>query len=362
MRGGKTTVRFLVPDVNLGILGKHEVYGAWFLTNLLRQRTRRKLDVDEWVPLKSTILKKRMPFRSYKKIINHLVEQHIVECDDSYTVGVSSKKYRLGSDYRTVDYRAVEYRVGARTARKVSGNRCNQVDDSPYLSTLKSYLSRLSVRPESESVLAEFPTAIRATLELPLFDLRCPDAVVDSFGNRLHTPLTRMKRELRQCLNFDGNALVEIDIANSQPIMLCLLKLREQKDNQVIVPNVNSSLCSFQNKIQPASAPHNHSLHYVVTFQSSDALKETTEAETRGLSIEADWQEFITLCFGGDLYSAVGKMTKASRQRAKKRMMRLLFQQPGRQWKFKSMLQGRFPNVVHFLDDLKATDHRHAAW
>jgi hypothetical protein len=45
----------------------------------------------------------------------------------------------------------------------------------------------------------------------------------DDKGRRIYTNLTGLKKELRQFLNYDGERLVELDIANSQPYFLNML-------------------------------------------------------------------------------------------------------------------------------------------
>jgi hypothetical protein len=46
---------------------------------------------------------------------------------------------------------------------------------------------------------------------------------VDDKGKRLHTSLTNLKGVLRNCLSYDNQTLVSIDVANSQPYLANLL-------------------------------------------------------------------------------------------------------------------------------------------
>ena len=48
-------------------------------------------------------------------------------------------------------------------------------------------------------------------------------ATEDSTGKRLHTPITRMKRELRFYLTYKGEQLVALDLKNSQPFLSLVL-------------------------------------------------------------------------------------------------------------------------------------------
>lgn len=50
---------------------------------------------------------------------------------------------------------------------------------------------------------------------------------VDSTGNRLHTELTQLKSELRNCIKYNGKTLCNIDIVNSQPFLSLALLDKE---------------------------------------------------------------------------------------------------------------------------------------
>lgn len=49
------------------------------------------------------------------------------------------------------------------------------------------------------------------------------NAKIDSNVHRLHSAITNMQKDYRKFLTYDGQSLINIDIANSQPYLLCLL-------------------------------------------------------------------------------------------------------------------------------------------
>jgi len=100
------------------------------------------------------------------------------------------------------------------------------------------------------------------------FDISLSWFVVDEFGRRFHTKLTRMKKELREYIRFEGfeaQKLINWDIKNSQPYFL--------------------SICSTPGLIQkmiPEFTP------------IAELARQYGESE--------DWKEFSRLCVDGGLY------------------------------------------------------------
>lgn len=354
MSGNEKAVRYYSPGADLGFLKKNEVYGAWFLDALFRQRIGRKVGVDGWVPLRAEYLRRVMPWRGYKAIIGGLIDAGVVECDNSYRPGERSKSYRLGSRYREAVHKLTSYRVSGRIARKLSKPTRVLPADMPYLETLRMFLTRLKPRTGVEEYLDSLPEETRVAYRLPLHDLGQPEIVLDDFGRRCHSPITRMKKKLRQYLTFDGEEIVEVDVKNFQPLLLCLLRLEAHKHGDGYhfdSPCLRSS---------PTNILH-HPPPYVVTIPGSDGSNLDGTPRTAGRDIEADWADFISLCLAGEAYKAVGRVTRVGTRRAKKRMFKLMFQRPDRVWKFKSRFGERFPSVLRFLGWLKEHDHRHAA-
>lgn len=57
------------------------------------------------------------------------------------------------------------------------------------------------------------------------------DFSVDDFAGRVHTNLSRLKRELKKHLRIDGQRPVEIDIKNSQPTFLAIVASQHAVDD-----------------------------------------------------------------------------------------------------------------------------------
>src|SRR4029079_314708 len=55
-------------------------------------------------------------------------------------------------------------------------------------------------------------------------------AIPDEYG-RFHSNLTNLKKTLRPCLRYRGSHLCNLDIANSQPMIFCLLLVNLLSNN-----------------------------------------------------------------------------------------------------------------------------------
>src|SRR5262249_30330074 len=51
------------------------------------------------------------------------------------------------------------------------------------------------------------------------------ELTTDEYG-RVHTPITSLARELRECVTWDGEPLVWVDLRNSQPLLLGMLAVK----------------------------------------------------------------------------------------------------------------------------------------
>jgi len=116
-------------------------------------------------------------------------------------------------------------------------------------------------------------------------DIRYTD---DNKSHRLYTTLTNLMKEFRSCLRLDGEELVNLDIANSQP---------------AIVANLCRPI--FRSKFQKV-------------------LKELLGADFK-YPDEADCKAFIDLAISGELYEDIQEKMNITREEAKKYNMVFFF-------------------------------------
>ena len=133
--------------------------------------------------------------------------------------------------------------------------------------------------------------------------------VGDDYG-RVHHNLTCLKRELREYLSVDGEPLVEIDIANSQPLFLGLTYFNWMKNGKSL-----SSLHTKKGYLDLPSFKVQNIEHFL---SSSSFQKEEQEREegkkgplpcpVRGTVNSEDALSYLHLCERGEFYKALAEM------------------------------------------------------
>ena len=136
--------------------------------------------------------------------------------------------YRLSEEWRPKTFRLVPG-PGKRHLRK------NKYTTQAVVTWLRRNLARIQVAIPTRQELQAIanPTGLRTqkqTDELAgifrdqLLLLRDQPIIfeIDEFGRRVHTPLTRLKSELRRYLTVNGQHPIELDIKNCQPTCLAI--------------------------------------------------------------------------------------------------------------------------------------------
>jgi hypothetical protein len=179
--------------------------------------------------------------------------------------------------------------------------------------------------------------------------------VVDKFG-RLHTPLTSLVRELRCCLSVGGKPLVEIDLANSQPLVLAMLA-REFLRFRVARKRLLEHDFDAESGRRAAGGGR--------------PVKEETAPAASGTAIPDDLARCIRACEAGRFYESL--MTpeerargKRYRERFKERVFTAFFGQTRTRGRFPNVVKLRlgrlYPSVAGVLRKLKRKDYRRSSW
>jgi hypothetical protein len=210
---------------------------------------------------------------------------------------------------------------------------------------------------------------------------------VNAYG-RFHTPLTCLERELRPCVSAGGEALVEVDLVNSQPLLLGLL-VRDflagdrwargrlcnrpfHRDHPYVGwtrrrPHLNTPS-------PPPTPPTPTTTHPTHTrLLRGHSCRNVPSGNGLGKSLSAqgadDVADYLGLCAAGQFYEAL--MTEKelaggsrARRRVKVRFYRVLFGRNPRRGRWPNELRrrfaDRFPTVAAVLAELKRKDYKHS--
>jgi hypothetical protein len=219
---------FYVPNgLDLkSLLGPLEWPGAYLL-NLIHVRSAWwREDRDGFVRLKAEYVQKVIPRKHWPRVRDTLVGAGVLDWNREFDKG-RSQGYRIKADYRHT-HREVcpNAALNRRIARLYATEQRYSV---PVHRWLESKLALLEVDVERADTIIDrlkprkkgFDVAEhrqRVRDQVVMLANRDYQATVCRYG-RFHSPVTRLPRQLRSCLSVAGKPLVNIDLANSQPLL-----------------------------------------------------------------------------------------------------------------------------------------------
>ena len=160
-----------------------------------------------WIPMHSTQLRAILGSR-YKEVIREALDANYIEVNDHYAVDRFSKSYRLSKQYRRPMIQAYELRRSMPTTSRI---RIDETD------TVGRLLVEQFAKVQITGTLSEWDGFCAAQIRRGSFyATRCQ-------YKRFHSTFTGLKRAARSQLFVNGEPLVELDIANCQPLILGLL-------------------------------------------------------------------------------------------------------------------------------------------
>jgi len=238
----------------------HFVYILSLITSIPSRRRELIEQNNGYTPINKSILQKRN--RDYAKYIKYLVDNGIVKENRQYKPGVFSRGLKFTEAYNSA---IVPVEITTWTLIKsisYKGKVYNE-EMTEELSYLKkwfndklvidfekgvNYLSREYISDVYNTEI-EYPLLRYNSRLLPLQKLYRNEYSfhVDNTGYRLHTGLTQLKSELRNCMTYDGRTLCNVDITNSQPFLSTALLdkevfIRTGMDEHINNPNLCSKI------------------------------------------------------------------------------------------------------------------------
>jgi hypothetical protein len=219
---------------------------------------------------------------NYNEYLHYLIENGIIETDNSYAPGIKSKGYKISKKYNSK--LTSIYIHSPALVRKIRKDHILQQRPPAKYKTLYKSFTGLEI---------DFEAATRFISDLHCYRMRHPDNLewnprkrkyknpteqynsayikinnlidkryyfyVDDNVHRLHTNITNMQSDLRNFFSWKGKHLVSIDISNSQPFLSCILFSPlfythdsilndKKKDNQLTIFSFPDILNQLQGK------------------------------------------------------------------------------------------------------------------
>ncbi len=337
---------FYVP-VNLApeIFPKdHRWFVAYFLNLLHWKWLCWQADAKGWIHLKRYYLTRVIPPEIWPAIRDRLVGKGVIDFDRFWTPGKESQGYKLAPEYRQTKRIACKNEALARRIWAVYAS-----ESVPLIPVHRWLADKLD--------LIEFDTASACKI----IDTMEPDEdsstsveeyrqilteactriangdywfSCDRFG-RVHMPITSLAKELRCCLTVGGQRLVNLDLANSQPLIAGLLAQQFYRSKKAAVRLRERT---FKDKANPYRRRH---------LQQSDTNL-------------PDLKRYIKICEEGHLYESL-MQNGDDRDRIKCRFLTAMYDKNNWRNPLKDRLTCLYPSVAGMLASLKSRDYRHAA-
>ena len=233
----------------------------YFLNLILRLPTLNYdyIDGDGFVTLNARAMQRN--FKNYKKILSYMTETGLITCRPWYKKGLQSKGYRLTPEYKSVGIKRVALTEPA-VRRIIWDERApNENDRYPFFTrslngaqineqSLRRYIDwdyerkkiapslieekkKKVIQPDGSVIWKYTPVDIDQQRQSGLMLLEeildCQQnglgmrAIVDDAGGRFHHPISRMKKQHRHMVTWNGKKIVGYDIGCSQFFLLTRL-------------------------------------------------------------------------------------------------------------------------------------------
>jgi hypothetical protein len=219
----------------------------FFLHTLYIQRILTGTERHKYVEINNEYFKKHVTTDHAPAIKNFWIQHGVIECDGSYQVGVSSKGYRFTKAYQDEKVMDTKYfdkgferKVYKMRQETKNGKIDLKVKQNAFLNfclqDLRIDAVSAQLRLNQTLYAAKGTKAQRAklfdkvnlnTIGINAIKDREFRISRDVTGHRVHTNISNLMSLVRQDLYLEtGEELMNLDVPNSQPLLLCVLLLK----------------------------------------------------------------------------------------------------------------------------------------
>ncbi|WP_276132449.1 hypothetical protein [Polluticoccus soli] len=345
-----------------------------------------------YVPLNAVMLKKQIG-NHYMKVVAWMMQVGILQCDGSYQAGSVSKGFKFGPSYSYESrWVTITDTILLRKLRKIADmpiprHYCKRVVnrlenalqdgglqiDAPKAEAWVNARYNASMAKAMKGKGKLTPEEVEIIRQIQLEDIKTIASgniklIQDDFGHRLHTPLTRLPKELRPFITYKGEELAEVDISGSQLLMATRLldkrnyPLRGNKAQPDLSEVFTGSYLEVTgDKRRDTTIMFLDSLQsrYSKGFQEMDFVKDAASGEVYSRIVEE--LEKIS-------YFKPALTEKEKRAKVKKTLLKQLFASPyfhKHKWLYKgkageiwSLFTTIYPEFAELTDHIKSKNHK----
>jgi len=319
----------------------------------------RKGHHDGFVGLKAQYLQNVIGRYNWVDVRRLAISNSVVECDESYATDRGAKRYRLLSPYsetqwelREVADNGLRWRL-QRWRKKRERAEWQRIESGQTLVApevckfLYDQLQRCRIRKNAP--LKRFAPEVAVAVD----KIRRGDWFfhVDRYG-RIHTNISNLKRELRSYLSVDGQRLVNVDIANSQPLFIGLVVLSHKTGAEKEAGGREG---------KQGRGREGASLYVRQAYVRQAYVRQT---DTSVVNIEnVDLRSYLEICERGELYEYVKRHLPGGLDydTLKQRVLATLYDRDNHRNAVYRVLDKHFPTLMGFARHVKREDYRRLA-
>ena len=190
---------------------------------------------------------------------------------------------------------------------------------------------------------------------------------LDNNIGRFHSNLTNLKKELRSCITYNGQKLVNIDVRNSQPFLsTCLLEAKfwsygHHELNIYKIPSAMNIIAGYVVSKQDIK------IHGIQAYQHMEELMDSIKQYTMSVtfllkSLNKDRIEYIIFAKSSIFYKKVHRKIYPRQPFNKGKVKSSFFQyiyssNKQNYWEEKRLISAAFPSVTRVFEFLKKGDY-----
>lgn len=320
-----------------------------FVHLLCEKQAIQNKDENKFIRLKARRLQTFLGSKYWKKIIDALVQSGAVERNSKYSVGKMCKGYRLGKEFRRKFISSTP--VGGLLAKKIIKNRPRINIETVLHAYLYNNLRKLQVVGNQKDIVNENErncTKRQINIEKlkngELYFSEC------RYG-RIHHNITSLYGKYRDCLQMGGKSLINLDIANSQPLFLSNILIEYFKKQ--IISNHTSPPYTYMIHTFSVSEPELFQKLHIekgYNFISDETIPD----------VPLDVSCYIRLCENGEFYNFCQELWKdtGTKTHFKKSILTTLYKSMKKENKYDKLFKETFPNVWKVIKHYKRNSYK----
>lgn len=195
-----------------------------YIINLIYEQRILYNNSEEYVPLKAIYMRNLINGREHKKYIDVLANSGIIACDRHYVKNEKSFGYKLCDHYSQVRHKQISI-ISSYLQKNIERWQAKRLPTTKVHNHLYKFLKKIEINYEEAFQFVDtLSTQEYNSAKIAIDKFKNKDFFIycDEFGERLHTNVTNLKSTLRKYLFYNNQKLVNIDIANSQPLILLI--------------------------------------------------------------------------------------------------------------------------------------------